>query len=116
MNSIMERWIQACRHEVLDRTLIWNQAHLLYALREYERHHTIIVRTGVSRTPTPYVRCPTRSPIPRHSRTCTSADTIASADSSTNTIMPPELHGQDSRHPQRREPTRCGYAVQRTSR
>ena len=39
MNSIMERWIQACRRELLDRTLIWNQAHLLYALREYERHH-----------------------------------------------------------------------------
>src|SRR4051794_20004637 len=29
MNSIMERWIQACRPELLDRTLIWNQAHLL---------------------------------------------------------------------------------------
>jgi Integrase core domain len=39
MNSIMERWIQACRHELLDRALIWNQAHLLHALREYERHH-----------------------------------------------------------------------------
>lgn len=39
MNSIMERWIQACRHELLDRTLIWNQAHLLHALDEYERHH-----------------------------------------------------------------------------
>ena len=40
MNSIMERWIQACRHELLDRTLIFNQAHLLHALREYEHHHT----------------------------------------------------------------------------
>jgi putative transposase len=39
MNSIMERWIQSCRHELLDRTLIWNQAHLLRALREYEQHH-----------------------------------------------------------------------------
>jgi hypothetical protein len=39
INSIMERWIQACRHELLDRTLIFNQAHLLHALREYERHH-----------------------------------------------------------------------------
>ena len=39
MNSIMEPWIQACRHELLDRTLIWNQAHLPYALREHERHH-----------------------------------------------------------------------------
>jgi transposase len=39
MNSIMERWIQACRHELLDRTLIFNQAHLLHALREYEHQH-----------------------------------------------------------------------------
>ncbi|MFI1994456.1 integrase core domain-containing protein [Actinoplanes sp. NPDC020271] len=39
MNSITERWIQACRHEVLDRALIFNQAHLLRALREYEHHH-----------------------------------------------------------------------------
>jgi putative transposase len=39
MNSIMERWIQSCRHELLDRTLIFNQAHLLHALREYEHHH-----------------------------------------------------------------------------
>lgn len=39
MNSIMERWIQSCRDEVLDRTLIWNQAHLLHAPRAYERHH-----------------------------------------------------------------------------
>ena len=39
MNSIMERWIQSCRHELVDRTLIWNQAHLLHAVREHERHH-----------------------------------------------------------------------------
>jgi transposase InsO family protein len=39
MNSVMERWIQSCRQELLDRTLIWNQTHLLHALREYERHH-----------------------------------------------------------------------------
>lgn len=36
MNSIMERWIQTCRHELLDRTLIWNQSHLLHVLREFE--------------------------------------------------------------------------------
>jgi putative transposase len=39
MNSIMERWIQSCRQELLDRTLIFNRAHLLHALREYERHY-----------------------------------------------------------------------------
>jgi transposase InsO family protein len=38
MNSMIERWIQSRRHELLDRTLIWSQTHLLQALREYERH------------------------------------------------------------------------------
>jgi putative transposase len=28
-----------CRRELLDRTLIWNQAHLRQVLREYEIHH-----------------------------------------------------------------------------
>ncbi|MFE1320555.1 integrase core domain-containing protein [Kitasatospora phosalacinea] len=36
MNSAMERWVQTCRQELLDRTLIWNQPHLLHALREFE--------------------------------------------------------------------------------
>ncbi|MBD3008250.1 transposase [Streptomyces sp. 5-10] len=36
MNAITERWVRSCRTELLDRTLIWNQRHLLHALREYE--------------------------------------------------------------------------------
>jgi len=36
MNAIMERWVRTCRAELLDRTLILNQTHLLHALREYE--------------------------------------------------------------------------------
>jgi putative transposase len=39
MNSIMERWVQTCRRELLDRTLIWNQHHLLHTLREFERFY-----------------------------------------------------------------------------
>ncbi|MFI0771948.1 integrase core domain-containing protein [Streptomyces sp. NPDC021218] len=39
MNSIMERWIQTCRRELLDRTLIWNQRHLLHTLREFEQFY-----------------------------------------------------------------------------
>jgi putative transposase len=35
MNAITERWIGGCRRELLDRTLIWNQAHL----RQCEAHH-----------------------------------------------------------------------------
>jgi putative transposase len=38
MNAIMERWILTCRRELLDRTLIWNQAHLVHALAEFEVH------------------------------------------------------------------------------
>jgi len=32
-------WVQTCRHELLDRTLIWNQHHLLNALREFEHFY-----------------------------------------------------------------------------
>jgi putative transposase len=39
MNSIMERWIGRCRRELLDRTLIWNQRHLMTVPREYEDFH-----------------------------------------------------------------------------
>jgi putative transposase len=39
MNSIMERWVQTCRRELPDRTLIWNQTHLPHALREFEQSY-----------------------------------------------------------------------------
>lgn len=39
MNALMERWVQTCRHELLDRTLIWNERHLRHALRQFELHH-----------------------------------------------------------------------------
>jgi putative transposase len=39
MNSITERWVQTCRRELLDRTLIWNQRHLLHTLREFEHFY-----------------------------------------------------------------------------
>jgi transposase InsO family protein len=35
-NPTMERWIGSCRRELLDRTLVWNQRHLMTVLREYE--------------------------------------------------------------------------------
>jgi len=38
-NAIMERWIGGCRRELFDRTLVWNQRHLLHVLRDYEAHH-----------------------------------------------------------------------------
>ena len=39
MNAIAERWIGGCRRELLNRTLVWNQAHLRRILREYETRH-----------------------------------------------------------------------------
>ncbi|GAB2817675.1 hypothetical protein GCM10027073_56680 [Streptomyces chlorus] len=39
MNALMERWVQTCRRELLDRTLVWNQRHLLHVLREFEHFY-----------------------------------------------------------------------------
>jgi putative transposase len=39
MNAVMERWIQSCRRELLDRMLVCSLAHLLHALRQYEQHY-----------------------------------------------------------------------------
>lgn len=36
MNAITELWVRTCRRQLLDRTLILNQRHLLHALRQYE--------------------------------------------------------------------------------
>ena len=41
MNAITERRIGGCRRELLDRTLVWNQAHLRRILHEYEIHHNL---------------------------------------------------------------------------
>jgi hypothetical protein len=57
MNSIMERWIQTCRRELLDRTLIWDQRHLLHALRDFESSTTA---TGLTRPDNNSGRPPTR--------------------------------------------------------
>jgi len=46
MNAIAERWIGGCRRELLDRTLVWNQAHLRPILRGYEAHHNQHGRTA----------------------------------------------------------------------
>jgi putative transposase len=39
VNVIAERWIGGCRRELLDRILVWNQAHLRRILHDYETHH-----------------------------------------------------------------------------
>jgi putative transposase len=93
MNAIMERWVQTCRRELLDRTLIWNQHHLLHALREFEafynshRPHQGIANARPLRPLPPPITDPeqfARLKIRRRQRW---------AGSSMSTNMPPELRG-----------------------
>jgi hypothetical protein len=79
----MERWIQTCRRELLDRILIWNQAHLLHALREYEQYYNAHRPHRASRTRARCDHCPIRSSTHGRSRTSPSTDATASAASST---------------------------------
>jgi putative transposase len=93
MNSIMERWIQTCRRELLDRTLIWDQRHLLHALREFESFYNGIGPTGPWRKPLRSAHCPNRARNQKGSNAWTSADGTDSAEPSTSTNMPPEQDG-----------------------
>ena len=93
MNAITERWVHTRRRELLDRTLIWNQRHLLYALREFEAFYNTHRPTKASPTPARYVHCRRRSLIGTRSPTWTSDDTNVWVGSSTSIGMLPELHG-----------------------
>ena len=58
MNSIMERWIASCGRELLDRTLVWNQRHLMTALRELEDHYKLPPPTPALNQAHRYTRSP----------------------------------------------------------
>ena len=92
-NSIMERWVQTCRRELLNRTLIWNQRHLLHALREFEGFYNGHRPIKASPMPAHCARCLRRSSTWTRSPTWTYEDANAWAGSSTNTSMPPDVHG-----------------------
>ncbi|MFD0111622.1 hypothetical protein [Streptomyces sp. NPDC059753] len=83
----MERWVRSCRTELLDRTLVWNQAHLLHALREYEQFYNQHRPTALSQAPRHCVPYPDRSANPTGSPTSRSIDATASAAPSTSTNM-----------------------------
>ncbi|MGY5036177.1 integrase core domain-containing protein [Streptomyces sp. 900116325] len=80
MNSITEHWVQTCRYELLDRTLIWNERHLRYALREFEQHHNAHRPRQAMNQAAPLRAVPERSPIPDESPASTCADTTGSAE------------------------------------
>jgi putative transposase len=77
MNAIAGRWTGGCRRELLDRTLVWNQAHLLRILRQYETHHTQhrphrSLHAAAPLKPLPEPGVPTRSNVrgPPYARIC----------------------------------------------
>ncbi|MFI6296613.1 integrase core domain-containing protein [Nonomuraea sp. NPDC050790] len=106
MNSIMERWVQSCRHELLDRCLIWNEHHLRHALGEYEKFYNEHRAHQALDQAAPLRAVPGSTPHLRASSTRTSIDTTGSAESSTNTHMPLELHGRNFRQAQSSTSTR----------
>jgi hypothetical protein len=56
MNAVTQRWVQTCRRELLDRTLIWTQ-----------RHRTPCASSGSSTIPAGLTR---ESPAPGHGVRC----------------------------------------------
>jgi hypothetical protein len=89
----MERWVQTCRRELLDRTLIWNQRHLLHALREFEQfYNSHRPHQGIANA-RPLRALPSPIPQPTAVTRLHTTDATASAASSTSTGMPPYLHG-----------------------
>jgi putative transposase len=94
MNAIMERWVQTCRRELLDRTLIWNQRHVrsvLYASSSTSTTGTDLTRA--SPTPAHSTHCLRRSSTQSRSLVWTYEDANIWAESSANTSMPLDLHG-----------------------
>jgi hypothetical protein len=79
--------IQPYRHELLDRMLVWNQRHLMHALREYERHYNVHRPTGnlERKTPTTTAGSDTRL---GHDHALPSVDVTVPAASSTSMNMP----------------------------
>lgn len=104
MNSLIERWAQTCRRELLDRTLIWGQRHLLHALREFEKFYNEHRPHQASRTPAPSDPFPSRSTTRSKSHDSTYAEPTALAASSTSTHMRPEQGGSRFRQGQPHPP------------
>jgi hypothetical protein len=97
MKSIMERWIGGCRRELLDRTLVWNLAHLAARCAGTRRTTTNTGPTWPCTTPPRPSRHHPKSPTSRHSEP---DDMTESAESSTNINRPPDPPGWGFRQPQ----------------
>ena len=72
-NAFAERWVRSVRHELLDRTIVWNERQLRALLEEYVAHyneHRPHRSLGQRAPDVPRRRCDcSADPIQRHS-TC----------------------------------------------
>jgi hypothetical protein len=94
MNSVMERWVLTCRRELLDRVLIWNTRHLVHVLRHFEIHYnTHRPHQGLDQAAPLRAVPPPITDLNRINQLNILRDDY-SAEPSTNTGMPPELHGR----------------------
>lgn len=91
MNAVMERWIQTCRCELLDRMLIWNEAWTTYCTRYASS-------SGTTTNIDPCARYPNQSPTLTNSLSYAFVAAIASAASCTSMNTRPDLRGRSSRH------------------
>ena len=89
----MNRWVQTCRRELLDRTLIWNQRTCSTHYGSSKSTTTPTAPTRASPTPDHCPRCRCRSPIRSRSPASTYIDVIVWEASSTSTNMPRDLGG-----------------------
>jgi rhodanese-related sulfurtransferase len=111
MNSIMKRWVQTCRHELLDRSLIWNQHHLRRSLHQFENHYNQHRPHQATHQAAPLRAVPARSSIPIESHTWISADTTASAAPLTSTGLPLEQHERNYRQAQVQARDRNSFSI-----
>jgi hypothetical protein len=88
----MERWMQTCQRELLDRVPIWNQPHLLRALREFGQFYNAHRPIRASRTPDCSTRCQRRSRRLPKSPASAYNDATDSADYSMSTNTQHEMH------------------------
>jgi hypothetical protein len=96
MNASMERWVRTCRTELLDRTLIYNQRHLLHALREYEHFYNLHrPHQGIANA-RPLTPLPEPMTDPDRLGHLTFTGMTASTVSCANTSTPPDPPGRNS--------------------
>ena len=93
MNSIMERWVQTCRRELLTVPGSGTSGTCCTPCASSSSSTIPTGLTRESRTPGRCSRCPHRSPGRLPPAVSTYTDAIASVASSTSTGMPLNLHG-----------------------